>query len=141
MRPAMAILCTIIITASSLLGMPHRSVAEQERLGKAEALDTIRALNTAEVTEFMQHKAYLSLGQAIQNLKWKNDLTIKHINVPSESLSAAVKDYQISLTVSADGKYYMVRLTPDSTAPDCAAGWFSDPSGVIYSGPSLECIK
>jgi hypothetical protein len=141
MRTVLAIVGTITIATSSILAVSRQSATEQERLGRAEALDTIRALNTAEVTEFMQHNAYVPLGRAIQNLKWKSDLTIRHINVPPESMSAAVKDYQISLTVSTDAKYYTVQLTPAKTAPDCAVGWFSDPSGVIYSGPSLECIQ
>lgn len=141
MKTTFTIGVAIAFATSSILVVSHAPAAEEERLGRGEALDTVRALNTAEVTEFMQYKAYAPLGRVIQNLKWKSDLSIKHITVPLESPSARVKDYEVSLNVSADAKYYLIQLTPTAAAPDCAPGWFSNPSGVIYSGPPLECLR
>lgn len=136
MRVTVTLMCAIFMAA--VMHVSHQSSATPAHLPRAEALETVRAINTAELDAFLKHKTYVPLLEASQNLKGRSG-GLNLVPAASDSSFADVRDYRISLITSPDAKHYKLSMTPASASSGCAEGFFSDESGVIYLGPPLDC--
>ena len=56
--------------------------------------------------------------------------------VLNDGNSGTVKDYQLSVVTSSDGRHYQISLRPGA---GCGVSFFTNESGVIYQGQALGC--
>jgi hypothetical protein len=117
------------------------SAVAKQPLTKAQALEIVRTLNTAEMYVFLQQKCYSPLDTAAKHFKKQpkglGELVTSSTNAPS----GRIRDYEISLITSSDGKHYKLAMTPVAESPVCTIAFFSDESGRIYSGRALDCSQ
>lgn len=128
------------LLAFALVLSANSQKAAAPKLTIAEAIETVRALNTAELEVYLKSGSYCSLGLAIRNLKEPvGSIAVRSIETTPESSWLNLKGYRLSLLIAADSKHYQLALTPAEASGDCADGIFSDESGTIYSGAALGC--
>lgn len=129
------VLVTVILALSgvgSSIGKSSES-ATNDRLPPADTLKLIRMLGTTEADAFSSEARYLSLERILQHRLLRSS---EHAIKLSDSTTGVVKDYQISIVVSADGKHFGIALVPHS---GCGPALFSDESALIYQGAVLGC--
>jgi len=115
------------------------SATEKEPLSKSQALEIVRALNTAELDILLKTKNYAPLDSVVKGLREKPAGLAEFVDNSSNSSSGKIRDYQVSIITSSDGKHYKLALTPLEDSPACAVAFFSDESGVIYLGTAIDC--
>lgn len=115
------------------------SAVDKKTLTKLQALGIVRALNTAELDAFLQHKNYAPLVPATQRFRGKTEGLDELVTNSMDAPSGRIRDYEVSIIISSDGKHYKIALTPVAESPVCTTAFFSDESGVIYAGTILDC--
>ncbi|MEW6131416.1 MAG: hypothetical protein AB1757_30590 [Acidobacteriota bacterium] len=122
------LLLVVFLVSGFTFSQQQTAPTAPDKLSRTEALGLIRTINTAEATANTSQQRYVSLETLLQNLaKLKSQYGI----VLTNSDSATVKNYKLSLLVSEGGKHFKVSLQPQ--AGSCYS-LFSDDSFVIYEG-------
>jgi len=123
-----------IAAALAVFAVP-RLQESKDQLSSRQALNLVRTIASVEATIKMKRSSYGSIQDAIAFGQSYGDF--KDVAISStDSSSATVKDYRISLVASADGQHFQVSLRPIS---GCGLGFFTNESGVIYQGNALGC--
>lgn len=104
-----------------------------EQLTQEEALRWVRNINTAQVQPFVQEKSYLSLDGLFTRGALPRLAALATLTTP---ISATVKNYNLVVSPSTDGKRYHLSLVPKS---GCEPAFFSNESGIIFVGKALGC--
>ena len=125
-----------VVSVISAVGLTVGKAMQQPKSGElssSDALRTMRAIDTAEANGFHSESNYLSLDQLVrQRLVSADKLGL----VLSDSSSATMKNYKVSVVVSTDGKHFAAALVPND---GCGTALFSDESYLIYEGRVLGC--
>ena len=129
------ILLSAVLTLTGVVSALALSNGQEEtvRLSSKEALSLIRTMNSIEHSFKMKSSSFGSLEDLIKFDPL--DLTKPGI-VLSDDNSGTLKDYQLSVVASSDGRHYQISLRPGS---GCGASFFTNESGVIYQGQALGC--
>ncbi len=106
---------------------------QAEQLTQEDALRLVRSINTAQVQPFVQEKRYLSLEELLSRGGLPRLTALATLTTP---VSSAVKDYNLVIFPSTDGKRYHLSLVPKS---GCEPAFFSSESGIIFVGKALGC--
>ncbi|MDT7602894.1 MAG: hypothetical protein QOF61_891 [Acidobacteriota bacterium] len=127
---------TIIALLLGGLTLHAAQTASQQdaaRLSQRQALGLVRTFNTAEAMLKLNGGKYGSLEDLLKvNYMRRSEFAM------SDDFAAGVKDYKLSVVVSADGQHYQVSLRPEA---GCGYALFSSDAAVIYEGNGLDCAK
>jgi hypothetical protein len=113
-----------------------RAVRQEEshQLSPREGLELVRAINTIQAEMKLREQKYAGLGELLKASYFRRSpngrLTV------GNGFAGKLKDYEVSVVVSADGQHYQVSLLPSA---GCARALFSNESGLIYEGKGLGC--
>ena len=120
--------------ALAVIAVP-RLQESKDQLSSRQALNLVRTMATVEATIKMKRSSYGSIQDAIALGQSYGDF--KDVAISStDSSSATLKDYRISLVASADGQHFQISLRPIS---GCGVSFFTNESGPIYQGNALGC--
>ena len=136
MKTKFTLSLAVLLLACGGLTLPGARASAQDapdRLAPRRALGLLRTFNTAQA---MMKNGKGHYG-SIKDLVAVGYLDPKQFADAEES-AAKVKDYKLSLVVSADGQHYQVSLRP---AAGCGYALFSSDAAVIYEGNGLGCAK
>lgn len=101
---------------------------------------TARLINEAESQFRFDHGIYADYPTLLRSGQLKKtggfNFTIVPINL--QSATDPLPGYLIRLLVSRDGSSYRLSIQ-EKTSADCASGFFSDETGVIFDGHTAEC--
>jgi hypothetical protein len=125
-----------VVALISAVGVTVGSAMEQPKpseLSSSDGLRIMRALDTAEASAFNSEPKYLSLEQLVRQRLIPGDKMGLTLN---DSSSGMIKNYKVSVVVTADGKHFAAALVPSD---GCGAALFSDESDLIYEGRVLGC--
>jgi hypothetical protein len=127
------ILVSAVFTLTAVVGALALSNGQEDpaRLSSKEALGLIRTMNSTEHSFKMKSSSFGSLEDVI-----KLGQLDKHGIVLSDGNSGIIKDYQLSVVTSSDGRHYQISLRPGA---GCGVSFFTNESGVIYQGQALGC--
>lgn len=129
------ILLSAVLTLTGVVGALALSNGQEDtvRLSSREALSLIRTMNSTEHSFKMKNSSFGSLEDVIKY--GQLDRTKPGI-VLSDGNSGTLRDYQLSVVASGDGRHYQISLRPSS---GCGISFFTNESGVIYQGQALGC--
>jgi hypothetical protein len=129
------ILLSAVLTLTAVVGALALSNGQDEttQLSSKEALSLIRTMNSIEHSFKMKSSSFGSLEEVFK--LGQLDRTKPGI-VLSDGNSGTVKDYQLSVVASSDGRHYQISLRPGSA---CGVSFFTNEAGVIYQGQALGC--
>lgn len=129
------ILLSAVLTLTGVVGALALSNGQEDtvRLSSREALSLIRTMNSTEHSFKIKSSSFGSLEDVIKY--GQLDRTKPEI-VLSDGNSGTLKDYQLSVVASSDGRHYQISLRPSS---GCGASFFTNESSVIYQGQALGC--
>ena len=129
------ILLSAVLTLTGVVGALALSNGQEDtaRLSSREALGLIRTMNSIEHSFKMKSSSFGSLEDVIKF--GQLDRTRPGIAL-SDGNSGTLKDYQLSVVASSDGRHYQISLRPSS---GCGVSLFTNESGVIYQGQALGC--
>jgi hypothetical protein len=109
-----------------------KSQDESSHLTADEALKLIRAINTAEADLFSKSRSYAPLEDLLKHpFLQRRPAAISQF----DSSAGTLKNYKLTVVVSG-GQHYEASLLP---LTDCDAAFFTNESGIIYSGRSIGC--
>lgn len=108
-----------------------------DELSEPEALGLMRMINTFQVAPFYgpRHQ-YVSLEELVAQRHEKAHELLLSAVLLKDSSTGTLKNYTVSIVVSADGQHYVAQLISSSS---CASALFSNESGVIYTARGLGC--
>ena len=145
MKMRVGVTCAVVIVGMfAVLGASgdKKQNASSERV--SQVLNTIRLINTAELTERQEHGQYSSLAQLVStgalSMTAKNRPQFGDVNsvlnmqAPGELLAG----FSTDMVVAADGSAYKLAFIDKSA---CGAAFFTDQAGLIYRGTALGCAK
>lgn len=115
------------------LGGPQQKAASQPP--QAEAV--VRTVNTAEAEYRTSRGVFGDLEDIISGGLLKTPNASVTAPTVADETTATVDGYKLSVVSSPDGKHYSVTVEADP--PSCRTAFFSDESGVIYTGQALGC--
>jgi hypothetical protein len=124
-----------LFACGALMLLGERAAAEDApgKLAPRRALALVRTFNTAQAEAKSRKGHYGSV---------KDLVAVGYLDpeqfADAEEFGAKVKDYKLSLVVSADGQRYQVSLRPGA---GCGYALFSSEAAVIYEGDGLGCAK
>jgi hypothetical protein len=129
------ILVSAVFTLTAVVGALALSNGQEDpaRLSPKEALGLIRTMNSTEHSFKMKSSSFGCLEDVIelgQLDRTKPGIVLNDVN------SGTVKDYQLSVVTSSDGRHYQISLRPGA---GCGVSFFTNESGVIYQGQALGC--
>lgn len=145
MKMKVGVTCVVVIAGMAVIlaaSGDRKQNASSERV--SQALNTIRLINTAELTERQEHGRYSSLAQLIstgalsataKNRPQFADLhSLLNMQAPGE-LSAG---FSTDMVLAADGSAYELAFIDKSA---CGPALFTNQSGLIYQGTVLGCAR
>jgi hypothetical protein len=127
------LIALFVLCGGTVLFAQVNAPESSAKLSRAEALSLTRTLGTMEATAQAQVGSFLSLEQLFQPAQFKK---LKDQVTLTDSCSGTVKDYKISVVVSADGKHFRVSL---KSTEHCNGSFFVDESFIIYEGNAIGC--
>jgi len=134
--PFLVLLFGLLGSIVATIARPHPQ-EKAEELTEPEALGLMRTINTFQVAPFQgpRHQ-YVSLEELVaQRHEKAHELLLSSV-LPKDSSTGTLKNYAVSIVVSADGQHYMAQLISSSS---CASALFSNESGIIYTARVLGC--
>jgi hypothetical protein len=128
-----ALLLCVVVAASSA------STPAQETLSQDQAFRVLRDVGQTEATGISsQGHGYGDLSDVLSNPGWMDRYYVtRDLSIPirrTGATSAAVLDYTLRVTVSADRQHYQASLTPPFRNGCNASAWFVDERLVVYVG-------
>jgi hypothetical protein len=112
-------------------------VKAQPESSTEQLVNAVRLINTEEVSYQHENGRFADREQMLNYLRLKNRLSGTPIDLENR------KQYELAITMSADGKHYQLALKPAFDANDkktwCTRAAFSDDAGVIFLGSALDC--
>jgi hypothetical protein len=131
---------TLLILFVAVVGALPVVVANQnqqtEELSEGEAVELLRAVNTAQLELRMAGRQYGQLEQLLQHRFFAGKELGSNIT-KVDSDTGRKKGYEISVYVLGEGKRYSASVVPVERG--CRVAFFTDESGVIYKGRALGC--
>ena len=118
----------LLVVCCCLLGSAGAQQSA-DALSQREAIYLLRRLNTIQIHLLAKEGAYAPLAEITRTLN-DNDVVMNGAD------TAAVKDYTLTIVLSADGRSYRAALHPTT---QCGEAYFTDNGGVIYLGRALGC--
>jgi hypothetical protein len=114
-----------------------RPQEKADELTEPEALGLMRMVNTFQVAPFQgpRHQ-YVSLEELVAQRHEKAHEQVLSTVLLKDSSTGTLKNYAVSIVVSADGQHYVAQLISSSS---CASALFSNESGIIYTARGLGC--
>jgi hypothetical protein len=119
------------------------SVAQQREAGgepeipTAKLVNTIRLLNTAQVTYLSTNGRFASQRELLDFFRQKNLLGKSPLDLENPA------PYQVQITTNADGTHFQIAIKRPSDMNDkstwCRTAAFSDDTGVIFLGQAIDC--
>jgi hypothetical protein len=128
-----ATLLALLLLGGLTLRAAQTESSDASQLSQRQALGLVRTFNTAQVTLKMNGGKYGSLADLL-----KVKYLAREQFAVADDFTAGVKNYNLSVVVSADGQHYQVSLRPQS---GCGYALFSSDAAVIYEGDGLGCAK
>lgn len=132
-RFAATLIALLLCGGLTLRAAQTNSQENASQLSQRQALGLVRTFNTAQATLKMNGGKYGSIADLLK----VNYLSRVQFAV-SDDFTASVKNYKLSVVVSADAQHYQVALQPHS---GCGYALFSSDAAVIYEGNGLGCDK
>ena len=131
------IVLTLVIFASlSVVTIPMvktQSQAVPVQLSSNDALALLRSLATFEAEIKSAEHRFSSLDRLIEH----RGMRIKAAEFSmSDSSSATIRDYQLSVVTSPDGQHFQMSLVPKS---GCGYSLFTNEAFVIYEAKAMDC--
>jgi hypothetical protein len=123
-----------IAAALAVVAVP-RLQESKDQLSSKQALNLVRTIASVEATIKIKRSSYGSIQDAIAFGQSYGDFKDIAISA-TDSSSATMKDYRISLVASADGQHFQISMRP---ILGCGVSFFTNESGVIYQGNALGC--
>jgi hypothetical protein len=97
----------------------------------------MRTINTFQVAPFQgPRRQYDSLDELVAQRHEKSHELVLSTIILKDSSTGTLKNYTVSVAVSADGQHYLTQLIGSSS---CPLTLFSNESGIIYTARGLEC--
>jgi hypothetical protein len=133
----------ILMLLSGLFGSIVATVARPHPQEKADelppwqAVGAMRTINTFQVAPFQgpRHQ-YVSLEELVaQRHEQAHELWLSTVLL-KDSSTGTLKNYTVSIIVSADGQHYAAQLISSSS---CGLAVFSNESGIIYTARGIGC--
>jgi len=121
------------------------AVIEAREASKAHgnlASTAVRLINTAEAYARRTNARYVSLadlaatGSLKQAADMNEDLASTYAELNLQNRTNLLNGFDFGLVVSSDGGAYKLSL---SEKQSCGSAYFSDESGIIYTGRALGC--
>jgi hypothetical protein len=135
MKKRFLLIPTLTVAAALAVIAVPRLQESKDKLSSRQALNLVRTMATVEVTIKMKRSSYASIQDVIALGQSSGDFRDVVIS-SNDSSSATVKDYRVSVVVSADGQHFQISQHPVS---GCGVSFFTNESGVIYQGNALGC--
>jgi hypothetical protein len=137
MRSRVLIFVLFAVIAGAFPFVVESQNQQKEELSDNEALELLRAVNTAEVdVKLMAKQPYAPLEQLLQHRFFVGKELGSNIT-KVDSNTGTKKGYEISVCVLGEGKRYIAAVVPVERG--CRVAFFTDESGVIYQGRALGC--
>jgi hypothetical protein len=100
-------------------------------------VNAVRLINTEEVSYKHENGRFAEREEMLSYLRNKNHLSRSPIDLENK------KQYELAITMSADGRHYQIAVKPNFDVNDkktwCTRAAFSDDTGVIFLGSALDC--
>jgi hypothetical protein len=129
------VVITSLVLAVAVEAFPLVASAQDQQkqeLSENEAVELLRAVNTAEVDiKLMRKQPYAPLQQLLHHRPFVGTEVASNIAIV-DSTTGRKKGYQISVDVLGEGKRYTASIVPIER--HCRVAFFTDESGVIYKG-------
>ncbi len=90
------------------------SAVDKKSLTKLQALEIVRALNTAELDTFLQHKNYAPLVPTAQRFRGKTEGLDELVTSSADAPSGRIRDYEVFGHHLFRRQTLQNRLDPDS---------------------------
>ncbi|HLZ49969.1 MAG TPA: hypothetical protein VKP61_04410 [Candidatus Acidoferrum sp.] len=134
--PILMLLSGLFGSIVATVARPHPQEKPDE-LSEPEALGLMRMINTFQVAPVQgpRHQ-YVSLEELVAQRHEKAHELLLSTVLLKDSSTGTLKNYTVSIVVSADGQHYVAQLISSSS---CASALFSNESGVIYTARGLGC--
>ncbi|HEY6331122.1 MAG TPA: hypothetical protein VI756_17470 [Blastocatellia bacterium] len=123
--------CTLSVVCFSTSKSPKKQ--DTNRLTSEGELRLMRTLGTAEADAEGSQGAFLPLDRLLSHRFFQRNRSEFML---MDSTSAEIKDYKLSVVVSADGKHFHAALTPKE---GCGTALSTDEHYIIYEGRALGC--
>ena len=133
---AKIVLTLAILASLSMITIPmvkSKSQAMPLELSSNDALVLMRSLATFEAEMKSAEHRFSSLDRLIEH----RGMRIKSAEFSmSDSSSATIRDYQLSVVISPDGQHFQMSLVPTS---GCGYSLFTNEAFVIYEAKAMGC--
>jgi hypothetical protein len=129
------LLSGLLGTIVATVARPHPQEKADE-LSESQVLAMIRMVNTLQVVahEEDQRHQYASLDVLVYRRHQNHELWLPNLHL-TDSSTGTLKNYTVSVVVSADGQHYVAEMIGSG----CALALFSNESAVIYTARGLGC--
>ncbi len=130
----MKIRTILVLFLGGLLGIvaaPSRSQKNIDQLLERDAMALMRLIGTSEATAALSPaRQFLPLDELLAQQHQLSNIHLK------DGSTGTVKNYQISVMVSADRRHYAAQLTSES---NCDFAVFSNDDAIIYTAAAFGC--
>jgi hypothetical protein len=115
----------------------EQEVAGELELPTAKLVNTMRLLNTAEVSYRGGTGRFASQGELLAFFRQRNLLGKSPLDLENPA------PYQVQITTDPDGTHFQIAIKRPSDMNDkstwCRTAAFSDDAGVIFLGQAIDC--
>lgn len=132
----------VFLTANFVLALCLMgSAAQQQEVGgeseipTAKLVNTMRILNTEEVTYSSTNHRFASREELLAFLRQENVLGKSPLDLDNPA------PYQVQITTNPDATHFQISIRPDfnDKSTSCRTAVFSDDSGIIFLGQAIGC--
>ena len=131
------VLILSILASLSVVTIPmvkSHSQATPLQLSSNDALVLLRTLATDEAEMKSAEHNYSSLDRLLEHRAMPKKKAVEISK--SDSSSATVRDYQLTVVASPDGQHFQMSLVPKS---GCGYSLFTNENWVIYEAKAMGC--
>jgi hypothetical protein len=136
MRSRVLIFVLLAVIAGAFPFVVGSQNQQKEELSDNEALELLRAVNTAQLDLRMARQPYAPLQKILQR-RFFVETEVGSDITTVDSNTGTKKGYEISVCVFGEGRRYIASVVPVERG--CRVAFFTDESGVIYQGRALGC--
>lgn len=136
MRTRVTALILFVAVVGALPVVVASQKQQTEELSESEAIEFLRAVNTAQLELQMAKQRYAPLQQLLQHRFFAGKDLGSNITIV-DSNTGMTKGYEISVYVLGEGKRFKLSVVPVERG--CRVAFFTDESGVLYRGQALGC--
>jgi hypothetical protein len=140
MKTLAVIFAFLLVVTGTILGSVKQTVPanSNETLSSNEAVQIMRAVNTAEAETIALSKHGLDMGAVRQHRFVKKLDPQIALNSPARPDSVSVKGYEVRLLLAQDQQHYTLTIRPLQLG-ECTPVFMTDESGVFYDGVPASC--